>query len=79
LCALSVAIGDLPKHISPLGIAGQKHNPCFGRGDGGSIQLSFDRLEISTTFFLADRHLIDEGFLALAAVERYSKVTRDLA
>ena len=78
LGTLAIVVGDLPEHVGPLGIAGKEDHTGFSGRNGRGCQLGFDGLEIATALLLTLRHLINQSFLALAAVERYTKIAGDL-
>ena len=49
----TVGVGELPKHVGPLGIPGQKYNCRFGGGPGSRAHLSFNAAQIRTIRRLA--------------------------
>ena len=49
----TVGVGELPKHVGPLGIAGQKYNCRLGVGPGSRAHLSFNAAQIHTLWHIA--------------------------
>ena len=51
----TVGVGELPKHVGPLGIPGQKYNCRLGGGPGSRAHLSFHAAQTLILWHLTTR------------------------
>ena len=79
--------GDLPEHIGPLGITGQKHHPGLGQRQGGIAKASlhfgqgdggFNALLASAELLLS-ADCVQQFVFGFAAVESHAQVACNAA